>query len=282
MRHLFIFGLGYSGQAIARLALAHGFTVSGTSRDPQKRAALKAEGINAVDFPLADPTALKDATHVIAAAAPGEQGDPVLNLHQADIPANAWIGYLSTTGVYGNWNGEWVDETSALRATADRSLKRIAAEQAWANAFPQTEIFRLAGIYGLGRSVFDKLRAGKAQRIIKPGHKFGRIHVDDIARTVLAAMAAPAPGAIYNVVDDEPAEPSEVMEEAAELMDIDPPQARSFLGGANLSPMAHSFWADNRKVRNDKVKALLGAPLIYPTYREGLRAIFKEQFGRAP
>lgn len=282
MTHLFIFGLGFSGLAIARLALAQGFKVSGTSRDADRRAELAAEGIVAFDFPLPDPSVLSTVTHVVASIAPGEDGDAALLAHRGDIPANAWVGYLSTTGVYGNWDGAWVDEQSALKATADRSMRRIKAEQAWVAAFPQTHIFRLAGIYGLGRSAFDKLRAGTAQRIIKPGHKFGRIHVDDIARIVLAAMAAPTPGEIYNVSDDEPAEPAAVIAEAAYLMDIDPPQGVSFLGSAKLSPMARSFWADNRLVRNDKVKALLGAPLTYPTYREGLAAIFEQQFGRPP
>lgn len=282
MKHLFIFGLGYSGLAIARLALAKGFKVSGTSRDTDRRAALAAEGIEAFDFPLDDPSVLSAVTHVVASIAPGEEGDPALLVHAGDIPADAWVGYLSTTGVYGNWDGDWVDEASELKATADRSVRRIKAEQAWAAAFPQTHIFRLAGIYGPGRSAFDRLRAGTAQRIIKPGHQFGRIHVDDIARVVLAAMENPTPGEIYNVTDDEPAEPSVVIEEAAIMMDIDPPDGRSFLGAAKLSPMARSFWADNRKVRNDKMKALLGAPLTYPTYREGLAAIFEEQFGRPP
>lgn len=274
-KHLFIFGLGYSGQAIARAAKAAGFAVSGTTRQADLRRALVADGVAAHDFPLIDESVLDGVTHILGTAAPGEGGDPALALYADQIGRVPWAGYLSTTGVYGDWQGAWVDETSFLKATSARSVRRIAAEKAWAAAAPHTHIFRLAGIYGPGRSAFDRLQSTAAQRVVKPGHMFGRIHVDDIARIVVAACLHPHPGEVFNLNDDEPAEPAKVIEEAARLMGADMPPAIEF-ADADLSPMAQSFWADNRKVRNDKVKAAFG-PLTHPTYREGLAAIRRHQ-----
>ena len=194
----------------------------------------------------------------------------------AMLPSLEWVGYLSTTGVYGDHNGAWVDEASETKPTAARSKRRVAAEQAWlawgAAAGKPVQIFRLAGIYGPGRSPIDRVRGGNAQRIIKPGHLFGRIHVDDIVQIVRAGMAKPDAGPVFNVADDEPAAPADVLTFAAELLGMEPPPEVLF-EEADMSPMARSFYADNRLVANGLMKRELGVTLRYPTYREGLRAL---------
>ena len=184
----------------------------------------------------------------------------------------AWLGYLSTTGVYGGHGGDWVDETTPPRPSQPRSIERLAAERAW-QAMGAT-VFRLPGIYGPGRSAIDRVKAGTARRIDKPGQVFSRVHVEDIAAAVLAAMTHPAPGAIYNVVDDLPASNSEVIAYACELLGLPVPPVLPWDEVApTMSAMARSFYAENRRVRNDRLKRELGVALRYPTYREGLRAI---------
>jgi nucleoside-diphosphate-sugar epimerase len=210
----------------------------------------------------------------------------VLARHGADIARLSglrWVGYLSTTGVYGDRDGGWVDESSELRPTGERGRRRVVAETAWLDLWRRhglpVHVFRLAGIYGPGRSAFDSLRQGRAQRVDKPGQVFSRIHVDDIAAVLAASMAKPNPGATYNVCDDDPAAPAEVIAHAADLLGIEPPPLVPF-AEAKLSYMARSFYADNKRVRNDRIKAELGVELAYPDYRRGLADILKGERGR--
>lgn len=276
--HLAVFGLGYSGAAIAALAAAAGWRVTATSRSPNRVAA--PAGVAVVPFDDAAPL-LAEATHLVATAPPGESGDPVLARYAAALaaaPRLRWAGYLSTTGVYGDRGGGWVDETTEPAPSSDRGRRRLAAEQAWraAMAGRALDLFRLAGIYGPGRSAFDDLRAGKARRVLKPGHQFGRIHRDDIAGAVLAALGQNLkPGVrVLNLNDDEPAESAVVTEEAAGLLGLPVPDAVPFAQAVvGMSEMGRSFWAENRRVSGQTTQAALGLRWRYPTYREGLRAI---------
>jgi nucleoside-diphosphate-sugar epimerase len=281
--HLFCFGLGYSAMALARRLRAEGWKVTGTCRAPEaadKAGEAAAHGIELLRFDRANPVAeidrrLAAATHLLSAVPPDEAGDPVLDIHGAAIAAAAprlrWIGYLSTTGVYGDRDGGWVDEQSALTPSGIRGRRRLAAETAW-SALPQpAHRFRLAGIYGPGRSALDTVRAGNAKRIVKPGQVFSRIHVEDIAATLRASIAKPAPGAAYNLCDDDPAAPADVIAFACALLGMPAPPEIPFETAA-LSPMARSFYDDNKRVRNDRIKRELGIVLRYPSYRDGLRA----------
>lgn len=285
-RRLFCFGFGYSAEALARVVRADGWAVAGTGRTTERQRALAAAGLEAFRFdtghPLENPrAALAGATHVLVSVPPDDAGDPVLNAHRADLSAVAgltWIGYLSTTGVYGDTDGAWVDETAPLQPTSARSRQRVNAEDAWLalgreHGLP-VHVFRLAGIYGPGRSALDQVRAGTARRIDRPDHLFSRIHVDDIARVLVASMARPNPGAVYNVCDDTPATPAAVIEEACRLLGVPSPPLVPFAEAAKaMSPMALSFWRDNRRVVNRRIKEELGVTLKYPSYREGLQAI---------
>jgi nucleoside-diphosphate-sugar epimerase len=279
--HLFCFGLGYSARHLADRLLARGWRVSGTCRSVEKQHALAAIGITAHlfdrDRPLADlPTLLADVTDLLSSVPPDAAGDPVIDLHRAEIaPACqhlAWIGYLSTTGVYGDRDGAWVDESSPLQPSGERGRRRLRAEQAW-SALPQpAHLFRLAGIYGPGSSALDSVRAGKARRVIKPGQVFSRIHVADIAAVLEASMARPNPGAAYNVCDDDPAPPAEVVTYASQLLGVAPPPEMPY-ETADLTPMARSFYDDNKRVHNDRIKRELGVDLAFPNYRVGLEAL---------
>ena len=223
--------------------------------------------------------ALQAATHVLVSVPPDEGGDPVLQHHAADLaaaPALSWIGYLSTIGVYGDRDGAWVDEDTPTEASSARSRRRVDAEEAW-RAFGDREhkrvqIFRLAGIYGPGRSAIDRLRAGTAQRIVKPGQVFNRIHVDDIAGVLHAAMTRAGVHEVYNVADDEPAPPQDVIAYAAQLLQVPPPPEIA-IEEAKLSLMAKSFYVENKRISNARLRADLGVDLEFPSYREGLRAI---------
>ena len=273
---LFCFGLGYTGAALARRLLGEGWSVSGTRR----------AGIEAIAFtgatPMADARALRRATHLLSTIPPDARGDPVLAHHGADIAACGglrWAGYLSTTGVYGDSGGAWVDEAAPCRPTSVEARRRLAAEDAWldlwnAHRVP-VHIFRLPGIYGPGRNPFRALREGTARRIDKPGHAFSRIHVDDIVAGLRASMERPNRGAVYNLCDDEPAAAAEVIAHAAVLLGRPPPPLVPF-AGADLSPRARAFYADNRRVSNRRIKDELGVRLRFPSYREGLAAIFAE------
>jgi nucleoside-diphosphate-sugar epimerase len=278
---LFCFGFGVSAAALARRLAPEGFAVAGTTRDREKAETMLTRGIEAFPFdgesPLGDG-ALDDATHVLVSIPPDQAGDPVLRQARRALEEARplWIGYLSTTGVYGNRDGGRVDEGSALRPTSERAHRRVQAELAWLRFGEESGLpvhaFRLAGIYGPGRSVLDDLRAGRARRIDKPGHVFSRVHVDDIAAVLAASIAHPRAGAIYNVCDDEPAEPRAVVEYAAGLLGISPPPLTPF-DPAALSDMARSFWADCKRVDNSRIKRELGVVLRYPDYRAGLEAI---------
>ena len=278
---LFIFGLGYCGLEIARLARANGWQVAGTVRDPEKARQYTAEGIETHLFdgtaPLAG-SALAKTNHLLCTIAPGTSGDPALRVCASLLREARWLGYLSTTGVYGDAGGGWVDETSPTRPGQPRSIERLATERAWQamalEAGAALDIFRLPGIYGPGRSAIDQVKAGTARRIDKPGQAFSRIHVADIANTVLAALTKPSRGAIYNVADDLPAPTAEVIAYACDLLGAPLPPLIPWAEIApTMSAMARSFYAENRKVKNDRIKQELGVTLRYPTYREGLRAI---------
>jgi nucleoside-diphosphate-sugar epimerase len=212
---------------------------------------------------------------------PDEAGDPVLDRHGGDLarlPGLRWLGYLSTTGVYGTREGGWVDEASPLAPTGERGRRRAAAEAGWLELGHRhglsVHVFRLAGIYGPGRSAFDALRAGTAKRIAKPGQVFSRIHVADIVAVLRASMAQPRAGAVYNLCDDDPAPPEEVVAHAAYLLGVPPPPLVPF-EAAELSPMARSFYDDNKRVANRLIKEELGVRLRYPSYRDGLAALLR-------
>jgi len=283
---LLVMGLGYVGMAVARRAAAAGWRVAGTTR-----AALRSPppaGVEVVSF-AAPPIA--SATHILVTAPPGEEGDPVLAAHRPALAAAIaagtlrWIGYVSTTGVYGDRGGAWVDEATPPAPGQPRSRLRLAAENAWrelASGGAALDLMRAGGIYGPGRSPFDDLRAGRALRIIKPGHVFSRIHRDDIARAVLAAIGQDLPPGVrvLHLVDDEPADNAAVIAHAAALLGLPPPPALPFAEArARMSPMALSFWAENRRVANAATKAALGIAWAFPTYREGLAAILAEERG---
>jgi len=287
---LFCFGFGYTALALARRLAATGWLVSGTCRSAAKAASLRAAGFAAElfdrDHPLA-PSALRGVTHILVSVPPEATGDPVLARRGHDIaamPGLAWLGYLSTTGVYGDRGGGWVDEGSALLPTGERGRRRVAAEEAWLDLWRRrgapVHIFRLAGIYGPGRSPFDALRAGMAKRIEKAGQVFSRIHVDDLAGVLAASMARPYPGTVYNVCDDEPAPPQAVVAHAAALLGIEPPPLVRF-DAAELTPMARSFYDDNKRVSNHRIKAELEVTLRYPDYRTGLAAILADETCRS-
>ena len=270
---LLCFGLGYSARVLAERLRAEGWAVAGTSRDPPG-------GLLHFDrqHPL-DPASFAGVTHVLVSVPPDIAGDPVLDIHCGEIaalPGLRWLGYLSTTGVYGDRAGGWVDETAELRPTGERGRRRVAAEAGWLDLWRRqgvpAHIFRLAAIYGPGRSPFEALRAGTAKRIAKPGQVFSRIHVDDLARVLIASIARPRPGAIYNVCDDAPDAPEAVIAHAAALLGLKPPPLVPF-AEADLSPMARSFYDDSKRVSNALIRHELGISLRYPDYRAGLAAI---------
>jgi len=286
MSHLLCLGLGYSATRVAHRLANEGWHVTGTARTPAGVAAIAAQGYDALHFDGTQPrdemrSAIARATHVLLSAPPDAAGDPLLHHHERELAAAKslrWIGYLSTLGVYGDSGGEWIDETAPTRSRSLRGQRRIAAEAEWLDLGRRlgipTHVFRLAGIYGPGRSAIERLREGTAHRIIKPGQVFNRIHVDDIAATVCAAIERGAHD-IYNVADDEPSPPQDVVSFAAKLLQMPPPPEVPF-AEANLSPMAASFYADNRRVSNKRIRQDLGVALQFPTYREGLRAILSQ------
>jgi nucleoside-diphosphate-sugar epimerase len=274
-----ILGSGYTGSRLARLLLDQKIPVCLTTRSGERPAAMDAPCFRfSDDFPVLPDQALSEVTHVLNSIPPDEQGlDPVAAylLPVLEKASLAWFGYLSTTGVYGDVQGAWVDECTAVNPQQVRSRHRVAAERTFlASALP-THIFRLPGIYGPGRSVFERLKSGKAQQIARPGHVFSRIHVEDIVGTLWASMNRPNPPSIYNVADDQPTEPSNLLVEVSKLLGIAPPPVVPFEQAA-LSPMATTFWSECRRVSNQKIKTELGVVLQYPTYREGLRAILRE------
>jgi nucleoside-diphosphate-sugar epimerase len=275
---LLVFGLGFSARHVAQRLQIAGAHVTATVRSRAKADGLAQAGITArvfspdhVDAQIADDIAASDA--ILISVPPGESGDPVLASFAAPIaaaPNLRWVGYLSTVGVYGDHAGNWVDETTPPTPGNGRSRLRTTTEQAWLAL--GAHVFRLSGIYGPGRNQLVQLASGTARRIVKPGQIFNRIHVADIAAVIEASLARPRPDGIYNVTDNEPAPPQDVVAFAARLCGLEPPAEIPF-ERAELSPMARSFYSENRRVRNALIREELGVTLSYPTYREGLTAL---------
>ena len=287
-RTLLVFGLGYSARVLVDRLRPAGWTVRATARSAVKVEALQAEGIDGFLFdgtaPITDRAGVFDGvSHLLLSVPPGAGGDPVLVHHGGDIAARAgdiaWAGYLSTTGVYGDRAGGWVDETSELIPATERGQRRVEAEAGWCRLWRESglpiHLFRLAGIYGPGRNALETVRAGNARRVVKEGQVFSRTHVADIATVLEASIAQPHPGAAYNVCDDDPAPPQEVVTHACELLGIAPPPEIPF-DDAEMSEMGRSFYAESKRVSNRRIKEELGAKLVYPDYRAGLAALLAE------
>jgi nucleoside-diphosphate-sugar epimerase len=278
---LFCFGYGYSAEALVRKLSPRLASAAGTRTSlPDAAEPAITLATYTGDGPSPEVRRLLEcATHVLVSIPPDLEGDAVLR-HFADdlaaLPDLAWIGYLSTIGVYGDCKGAWVDETAQVRPASERSLRRAQAEQEWMTFGAETghrvDIYRLAGIYGPGRSVIDNLRKGTARRVVKPGQVFNRIHVDDIARVLSAAIETQTEHRLFNVSDDEPTPPQDVVAYAAELLGVPVPPAIPF-AEAGLTGLAASFWGETKRVRNGRIRGDLGVDLVYPTYREGLRAL---------
>jgi len=275
---LLSFGHGYSARALATLLIPQGWRVIGTTRSADAVDEIRTTGVEPLIWPEGDcAKALDEATHLLVSAGPSADGDPLLQAMRNQIAAAStrleWVGYLSTISVYGDHGGAWVDETTPVNPALERGYGRVQAETDWLSipGLP-VHIFRLAGIYGPGRGPLAKVRNGKARRIIKPGQVFSRTHVKDIAQVLAASINRPNPGAIYNVCDDEPAPPQDVLAYAAQLLGVplppeEPPET------ADMHPLARSFYAENRRVSNKRIKEELGVALLYPGYREGLKGL---------
>ncbi|MEM9617138.1 MAG: SDR family oxidoreductase [Pseudomonadota bacterium] len=281
---LFCLGYGYTAATLARRLCDKGWRIAGTTTREEKAQAMQTKAVEAHlwDGGALPAGALDDACAILVSTPPGEDGCPAFAAANEAIAERAreiqWVGYLSTNGVYGDHDGAWVDETSALKATSPRSRRRIAAEAQWskfAKALDLTfTVFRLPGIYGPGRSALDTVRAGAAKRIYKKGQVFSRMHVEDIAAALEAGIAHPRLHNVYNLADDEPAPPQNVIEYACDLLSVPPPPLTP-IDEADISPMARSFYADNKRISNKRMKEALGIKLLYPTYRDGLKAILK-------
>jgi len=291
-KKLFCYGYGYVAKHLVNTLQTNfpgewDFTV--TTTDMDKLAEIRASGLRAYLFtdkmPFNDPLfAMNEVTHVLISTPPKQDGDIVFKAHARDIlkiPSIEWIGYLSSTAVYGNRDGEWVDENDAVAPTSERGSKRAKAETQWLKmrriAGIPINIFRLSGIYGIGRSAIDTARAGSSKRVFKKGHAFNRIHIDDIIQILIASMDQPQPGDIYNLADDNPAGSDKLIEYACKLLGQTPPPLIEYDDDLDMSPMARSFYKDNKRVSNDKIKKKLGVTLKYPDYKAGLDAIFEQE-----
>ncbi|KIN74311.1 SDR family oxidoreductase [Sulfitobacter guttiformis] len=279
-KRLLSLGHGFSARALAARLVPEGWHIVGTTRSADKMDQIAATGVEPVQWPGTDLGALiAEFPNILVSAGPGPEGDPVLaELRDAFVAAASgmrWLGYLSTTGVYGDHQGDWVDEETPLTPATRRGQARVVAEAAW-QSIPDlpVHIFRLAGIYGPGRGPFAKVRNGTARRIIKQGQVFSRIHVDDIAAGVALSLDAPNAGAIYNMCDDDPAPPEDVIGHAAALLGLPVPPEIAF-EEADMTPMARSFYAESKRVRNDRIKSELGWSPLYPDYRSGLAAMLE-------
>ncbi len=287
-QNLFCFGFGYTAGFLADSLASGGWEVAGTTTDPDKKISLRKRGVRAHIFdrhhPVPDPfQTFEDVTHIMLSVPPDAEGDPVFDVHAADLSALKrlkWVGYLSTTAVYGNQDGNWVDETTPPAPDTRRGSLRLKAERQWQSLYLNEgvplHIFRLSGIYGPGRSAIDAVRSGTATRIEKPGHAFNRIHVSDIAQTLIASMHKPNPGSIYNLADDAPSPSHEVISFACNLLALDVPPLIPF-DRADMPPIVRSFYKDNKRIRNDKIKNQLGVRLIHPDYRSGLQACLEAE-----
>lgn len=292
VRKLFCFGYGYCCDYLGYELLSHhrdAWDIAGTTRDLEKAKIMRYYDIKPYLFdnekPLDDPKLfLKDITHLLISTPPDDNGDPTFLAHADDLvssmPNLEWVGYLSSTAVYGDRDGEWVDEESETIPSNKRGSRRLKAEQQWLSLFRDYDlpvhIFRLSGIYGPGRSALDSVRAGYARRIEKPGHAFSRIHVRDIVEVLLTSMKNPTPGEIFNLCDDLAAPSHEVIAYACDLLGIDPPPLISY-EDADMSPIARSFYNDNKRLHNDKIKDKLGITLHYPNYKIGLQACLESE-----
>jgi nucleoside-diphosphate-sugar epimerase len=285
---LFIFGPGYVGLTLARRLAGKGWRIAATARRAENATTLAAAGIEAVD--PTDASAMAAALHhsraILITAAPDADGCPAIGPIGQALEGNGgerWTGYLSSTGVYGDRGGRWVFEDSALNAQSVVGARRVAAERQWLDLGQQTDLavalFRLPGIYGRGRSAFDRLREGKAQRLVRPGQVFSRIHVDDLCAALEASIARPRPGGIYNICDDAPSPPQDVITEAAALLGIEPPPETVF-DAANVPAASQRFFAESKRVSNARAKAELDWRPAFVSYREGLRAILAAETGR--
>ena len=287
-KNIFCFGFGYIANALAPKLSACGWKISGTTTDPDKKILLNDSNINTCLFNrklhIPDPfNTFADITHLLISVPTDTEGDPVFDAHNIDLTSLKnleWLGYLSTTAVYGNKNGNWVDEKTTPTPTTHYGRTRLRAEQQWMslclNEGLPLHIFRISGIYGTGRSVLDAVRSGNARRIEKPGHFFNRIHVEDIVQVLIASINAPNPGSIYNLADDLPSASHEMIQFACNLTGLSSPSLIPF-DQAELAPIVRGFYRDNKRIRNDKIKNDLGVNLLYPDYRSGLLSCIKEE-----
>lgn len=282
-KRLFCFGYGYVSDYLGH-ALQQSddsWTLAGTTRDEDRRKELLARRVRAhifdYDRPLLDaPEILKNVTHILVSTPPDERGHPTFQMHGQDLinlPNLEWVGYLSSTAVYGNRDGGAVTEESEIRPTSQRGSRRAVAEREWMSLCHHHQIpvhiFRLSGIYGPGRSALDSVRVGVSRRIDKPGHLFNRIHVEDIIQVLQASFERPNPGAYYNLADDHPSPSHEVIKEACHMLGVNAPPIIPF-DEADMAPITQSFYKDNKLVNNHKIKAELGVNLKYPNYKSGL------------
>ena len=284
-KKLFCFGLGFTGSALVGEVRARGWAASGTCRENARQDVWTGAGLQLYCFDGKEASeavenAVREASHVLVTIPPQKDaGDVVLKHFKKILTDNSrlrWLGYLSTTGVYGNRDGDWVDETSELKPGFDHQHRRVEAEGQWRDLYRKYQvpvhIFRLAGIYGPGRNLLQRVRQGSARRIDQPGLVFNRVHVEDVVQVLIASMNRPHPGAIYNVSDDVPSSPADAVAFACELLHIEAPSLIA-LEDAELSDMARGFYLTNKKVRNHKSKEELGVQLRYPDYKAGLRAL---------
>lgn len=269
-------GHGFTAREFGKFVQAKGWRVTGTTRSDDKVTELTDIGVQPVVWPGSDlRNAISQATHILISAAPTKDGDLFLNEYRDTLgaaPNLEWVGYLSTTGVYGDHAGAWVDEDTPVKPSTKRGQHRVAAENEWLASGLPVHVFRLAGIYGAGRGPFEKLRNGTARLIIKPGQVFGRVHIEDIAQSLYASVCAPNTGRIYNLSDDEPAAPEDILGYAAHLLNMPMPPRVEF-ETAEMTPMARSFYSECKRVRNDRMKTELGVTLKYPGYKDALNAI---------
>ncbi|MAI57798.1 MAG: NAD(P)-dependent oxidoreductase [Rhodobacteraceae bacterium] len=281
-KHLLSFGHGYTAQALAKYLLPKGWKITGTTRDPSKLERLRETGISALHWGDQNlEKALETASAMLISASPNEEGDPTYLRFGRAIRQRTdylrWIGYLSTSGVYGDFGGNWVDEDTQPAPSTKRGKMRLLAENQWKSLenLP-LHIFRLAGIYGPGRGPFSKIRAGTAKRVVKDRQVFSRIHVEDIVQILVASLRKPKPGQIYNLCDDNPAPPQDVIAYSAELLGLPLPPLVNF-EDAELSEMARSFYAENKRIKNNRIKTELGICLKYPNYRQGLKDLLTRE-----
>lgn len=286
---LLVLGMGYSASRFVQLHRSMFGRVAASVRSMDKQEHLSAAGIDA--FPLKGEAseglarAAGEASHVLVSIPPGEEGDPALNVLGdvlRDSESLRWIGYLSTTAVYGDREGAPTDENAPPNPQSDRAKRRAEAETAWralAGENRAVQVFRLSGIYGPGRNALAELKAGTARRLTKPGQVFNRVHVDDIAQVLAAAIRRPEAGPVFNLADEQPAPSHEVVTFAAKLLGVEPPPLMP-VEEAGLSEMARSFWAENKRITARKIETELGVDLLFPTYREGLLALFAAGEGR--